>query len=110
MRTLRRSLVLLVAAAALAAVPAGSASASTGDYQAAAKRCHARPYSTILITRANNMGCQRAKREMRRYDGYIKRRFTTPGGFHCKRKSGNRYGGRWRCHKDDKAFGFRFAD
>jgi hypothetical protein len=72
--------------------------------------CHARVDFNLLISSARNMSCRRAKRVMRHYRGSISYRFSAPEGFRCRRVSGNRLGGQWRCKKSYKAFRFEFGD
>ena len=67
-------------------------------------------YPNTLISSARNMTCRAAARELRRYRGSIHRRFRTPGGFQCRRVSGGRLGGQWRCVKGTRAFRFEFGD
>ena len=47
---------------------------------------------------------------MRRYQGPIYERFTTPGGFRCRQVSGVPEGGQWRCVRQNKAYRFEFGD
>jgi hypothetical protein len=102
MRTL-----LAAVAVALLALPA---LASADPSAARVRNCNAAVDFNIHITSARNMTCRAAKREQRSYKGSIKRRFTTPGGFHCKRKSGTALGGQWRCVKGHRAYRFEFGD
>jgi hypothetical protein len=64
----------------------------------------------IVISSSRNMSCHKARRALRRYKGSISYRFKTPGGFRCRRVSGNSLGGQWRCKKRRKAFRFEFGD
>jgi hypothetical protein len=56
------------------------------------------------------MRCKTARRDLRRHHGSISFRFRTPGGFRCKRVSGNALAGQWRCVKERKAYRFEFSD
>ena len=56
------------------------------------------------------MRCKTARRDLRRHVGSISFRFRTPGGFRCKRVSGNALAGQWRCVKQRKAYRFEFSD
>jgi micrococcal nuclease len=67
-------------------------------------------YPNVLISSARNLRCRDAAREMRRYDGPIRRRFHTPRGFYCQRVSGGSLGGQWRCVRGRRAFRFEFGD
>ena len=53
----------------------------------------------LHISSARNMFCRTARRDLRRHRAPIGFRFRTPGGFSCKRVSGNALGGQWRCVK-----------
>lgn len=73
--------------------------------------CHVYAYyANVLISSARNMSCRRAAQDMRRYRRPIYRRFRTPGGFRCRRVSGGRLGGQWRCVKGVRAYRFEFGD
>jgi hypothetical protein len=98
---MRRWVLLLVLAAALA-VP-GSATAEVHG-------CNHHADFNVLISSARNMGCAKARGEMRRYKGSIRKTFTTPRGFRCRRVAGGRLGGQWRCAKGHRAFRFEFGD
>jgi hypothetical protein len=105
----RRPGAVALAALALAVLPAPAAAAPARA--AAVRGCHHWvSYPNLLISSARNMTCRAARREMRRYRRSIYRRFTTPGGFHCHRVSGNRLGGQWRCVKGRRAYRFEFGD
>ena len=108
----RRSLVVALTAIALGAAPGTSpGAASVGAEAARARNCDMFAYyPNLKITWARNMTCRAAKREMKRYNGSIKRRFRTPNGFDCRRVSGGELGGRWRCVKESRAFRFDFGD
>jgi hypothetical protein len=67
-------------------------------------------YPNVLISSVRNMGCRRAARDMRRYQGPISKRFTTPRGFRCTQQSGVPVGGQWRCVRGHKAYRFEFGD
>jgi hypothetical protein len=99
---------LLLTFSVLFALP--GAAAADGARASAVRNCHAHADFNILITSARNMSCNRARREMRRYKGSISRTFKTPGGFRCRRVSGGRLGGEWRCKKRHLAFRFEFGD
>jgi hypothetical protein len=99
---------LAVIAVALTASTSATATASAQDR---VRDCHTFAYyPNVLISSVRNMRCKRAARDMRRYDGFIKRRFTTPGGFRCKQVSGVPEGGQWRCVRATKAYRFEFGD
>ncbi len=53
---------------------------------------------------------QTARRDLRRHHDSISFRFRTPGGFRCKRVSGNALAGQWRCVKQRNAYRFEFSD
>ncbi|MEA2442084.1 MAG: hypothetical protein QOH76_3508 [Thermoleophilaceae bacterium] len=74
------------------------------------RTCHSSSSANVQVSSARNMTCKKARRDIRRYRGSIKRRFTTPGGFKCHRVSGNRLGGQWRCVKGSRAYRFEFGD
>jgi hypothetical protein len=68
-------------------------------------------YPNLKISSARNMRCSTARGEMRRYKGAIRYSFTTPyRRFRCRRVSGTRLGGQWRCAKGRRAFRFEFGD
>lgn len=101
--------VVLVALGILGA--GGSAAAGSPSANVAAVRdCKLTAGPTISISSVRNMSCRAARRDIRRHDGPIYRRFRTPGGFRCRRVSGNQYGGQWRCVKGSKAYRFEFGD
>lgn len=102
-----RSRNLLTATAAALTVAAVGATATA---EAAVRDCDADASANVTISSARNMTCRAAQRDMARYRGSIKRRFTTPRGFHCRRVSGDRLGGQWRCVKGAKAYRFEFSD
>ena len=101
-----------VAALALSLAPGAAAALPPAPAVAAEVHdCHVWAYyPNILISSARNLRCRDAAREMRRYDGPIKRRFRTPRGFHCYRVSGGALGGQWRCVREHRAFRFEFGD
>ena len=74
------------------------------------RSCHTRADFNLLISSARNMRCRTARRDLRRHPGPIGFRFRTPGGFRCKRVSGNALAGQWRCVKQRKAYRFEFSD
>jgi hypothetical protein len=108
----RRLGAVLTAICALLVVPgAGAADTPARAIAAEVHDCHIwASYPNVLISSARNLRCRDAAREMRRYDGPIKRRFTTPRGFHCYRVSGGALGGQWRCVRRQRAFRFEFGD
>jgi hypothetical protein len=92
-------------------LPASAAVASPDVGAAAVVSCHTfAHYPNVLISSARNMSCRAARRELRRYKRPIDRRFRTPGGFLCRRVSGNSLGGQWRCVWGSRAFRFEFGD
>lgn len=92
-------------------VAATAAVAARESGLAGVRRCHVfAPYPNIVVTSARNMTCLAAARELRRYRGSITRVFRTPGGFVCRRVSGGRLGGEWRCVRQTRAFRFEFGD
>jgi hypothetical protein len=73
--------------------------------------CNVKADFNIVISSAKGISCEGARKEMRRYKGSIARTFKTPGGYSCKRVSGARLGGQWRCTKGkSRAFRFEFSD
>src|SRR4051812_12504861 len=72
--------------------------------------CNTRVDFNVGISSVRNMSCRDAALEMKRYHGTIKFRFRTPHGFSCRRVSGTRLGGQWRCVRRSKAFRFEFGD
>jgi hypothetical protein len=87
--------------------------ASVAPAEAAPARlrsCHTRADFNLLISSARNMFCRTARRDLRRHHGPIAFRFSTPGGFNCRRASGNALAGQWRCVKGRKAYRFEFSD
>jgi hypothetical protein len=95
------ALSLVLVAGALAFPSSGSANF---------RHCHRHADFNVLITAVRDLGCRSAAREMKRYRGSISFRFRTPHGFRCKRVSGNRLGGTWRCVRRQRAFRFEFGD
>ena len=93
---------------------AGSAPASPptrGAGAAAVRDCNLFvAYPNTRITSARNMSCRTARRELRRYRRSIRRRFRTPGGFSCRRVSGGRARGRWRCTRGARGFRFVYVE
>jgi hypothetical protein len=105
-----RTRAIAIVVAALAAAPA-SATAAAPARAAGVRDCHTWvSYPNTMISSVRNMRCKRAARDLRHYQGPIKYRFTTPGGFHCKRVSGMSLGGQWRCVRGGKAYRFEFGD
>ena len=109
---LRPTLVIALTAIVLGAAPGTSpGAASVGAEAARTRNCNMFAYyPNLKIIWTRNMTCRAAKREMKRYNGSIKRRFRTPNGFDCRRVSGGELGGRWRCVKESRAFRFDFGD
>lgn len=105
---MRRARIFLLSAIFLATP--GSAAAGVTATAAALHYCHHRADFNLLISSARNMSCRSAQREMRRYRRSIGYRFATRGGFRCRRVSGTRLGGQWRCVKGRMAFRFEFGD
>ena len=98
---MKRLLLLPLLAAAATATPAA----------AAVKDCRALVSDGTSITSVRDMSCKAAKRDLKGYDGSFKRRFSTPGGFKCKRVAGIAISGEWRCaHADGRAYRFTFGD
>jgi hypothetical protein len=95
-----------ITAAALAVAAVGA----TATADAAVRDCQSSKSDNAYVSSARNMTCKAARRDLHRYQGSIKRHFTTPGGFHCRRVSGSRLAGQWRCVKGAKAYRFEFAD
>jgi hypothetical protein len=108
--TRRTTCIALAAAVAAAAPGAAVGPTAFGALPARVVNCHARVDFNVTISSARNMRCRTARRDMRRYRGSIARRFRTPGGFRCRRVSGTRLGGQWRCVRGRKAYRFEFGD
>ena len=104
-RPVARLAVLLIALL----VPLAAA-APSGAMPSRVRECAAKVDFNIEISSARNMRCRTAKRDLRRHQGPIGRRFRTPGGFACRRVSGTALGGQWRCLRGTKAYRFEFAD
>ena len=105
---MKRLVIVLVLAFAF---PTSGAVAINPLGTAVVRDCHTYAhYPNVLISSVRNMTCRSARRDMRRYRGSIRRRFTTPGGFRCTRVSGGRLGGQWRCTRGRKAYRFEFGD
>jgi hypothetical protein len=100
-------LAVLVCALLTAAGAAGSGPPARAAFF---KHCNLQADATIVITSVRNMKCRNARREIRRYHGSIKYRFRTPHHFRCRRASGSRLGGQWRCKRRSKVFRFAFGD
>jgi hypothetical protein len=100
-QVMRRTLLLVLLAIPLA-VPAGASAEVHG--------CNHHADFNVLISSARNISCTKARAEMRRYKGSIRKTFSTPRGFRCRRVSGGRLGGQWRCAKGRRAFRFEFGD
>ena len=68
-------------------------------------------YPNLYISSVRNMSGRTARGEMRRFKRPISYRFTTPyRRFRCRRVSGQRLGGQWRCVRGTRAFRFEFGD
>jgi hypothetical protein len=108
MRRVLSTLLLTAAVSAFALAPG----AQVPEARAASVHdCHSWAwYPNVLISSVRHMSCRSAKRDMRRYRRPIYRRFTTPGGFHCRRVSGGPLGGQWRCVRGSRAYRFEFGD
>jgi hypothetical protein len=90
----------MVLVAGALALPAG----------AEARHCNKAVDFNLHIVGAHHMTCKAAAKEQKSYNGSIKRQFDTPGGFHCKRISGGRLAGQWRCRKSTRSYRFTFSD
>src|SRR4051794_20138277 len=102
---------LLLSAAVGSGALATAAQARPEARTASVHDCHSWAwYPNVLVSSVRNMSCRSAKRDMRRYRKPIYRRFTTPGGFHCRRVSGGPLGGQWRCVRWSRAYRFEFGD
>lgn len=99
------SRLLAAAVLAMTLAPAGAGAAPSRVVD-----CHSRVDFNVGISSARNMTCRNAVLEMKRYHSTIRYRFTTPHHFHCRRVSGTRLGGQWRCVRGAKAFRFEFGD
>lgn len=89
----------------------GTSSADVPAGAAGVRDCHTwAHYPNVVISSVRNMRCRRAGRDMRRYEGPISTRFTTPRGFRCVQQSGVPEGGQWRCVRGAKAYRFEFGD
>jgi hypothetical protein len=97
----------LCAATAVLAVAAVGAG---GDAEAARRHCNVQAYETVTITSARNMTCRAAKRDLRASKDVTRRRFTSAGGFHCKRIRGGTLAGEWRCVRGSRAYRYAFGD
>jgi hypothetical protein len=93
-------------AGVLAAMTVGAIAAPL----ASAEACDSFQGDNVAISSAKNLSCAKAKKEMDRYTGSISKNFSTPGNFKCKRKSGSKLSGTWKCTKGDKSFKFVFSD
>jgi hypothetical protein len=102
---MKRLALSLIAAAALAAWPAGA-----GARADVVRTCSHKVDFNLKITSARNMRCRAARRVMRRHEGSIARHFDAPSGFRCNLVEGRPISGIWRCTRDDKAFRFAFGD
>jgi hypothetical protein len=100
---MRRIPPVLLAAMAASAVLAPAA-------PAAVRSCSAKIDFNLKVSSARNMTCAAARADLRGHRGSISYRFTTPGGFACKRVMGNRLSGQWRCVKGMRAYRFEFGD
>ena len=108
---MRRPLTLLLPLAAVLVIAPPGAGAATVYGADVVRDCDTyASYPNVLISSVRNMRCRRARRDMRSRNAPISRRFTTPGGFRCRRVSGSRLGGQWRCVKGERAYRFEFGD
>ena len=99
---MRAALAALLVSACFCVAPAGA--------QDVVRDCSVEVDFNLEVSSARNMTCRAAARDIRRHRGSIARRFRTPGGFRCRRVSGSRLGGQWRCVKGERAYRFEFAD
>ena len=102
---------LAVAAATIVLAAPASASSAAGYRAEAAwvRDCnHQVGGPHLVISSVRNMRCRTAVRVMRRV--WTIRRTFHAGPFFCRRVSGGRYGGQWRCVDGRRAFRFDFAD
>src|SRR4051812_50138882 len=97
-----RTTVAVVTALLLLLVPA--------EAPAKVRSCHTRADFNLLISSARNMRCKTARRDLRRHVGSISFRFRTPGGFRCKRVSGNALAGQWRGGEQGQAHRLAVSD
>jgi hypothetical protein len=96
---------------AVVAVAAGVVPFSGAEARAGVVDCHTwASYPNVLVSSARNMTCSAARKDMRRYQGSISKRFSTPGGFRCRQVSGIPEGGQWRCVKGTRAYRIEFGD
>jgi hypothetical protein len=107
---MRRLTILALAAAVALTAPSAGSAASPPASAALVRDCNHRVDFNLVITSARNMRCRAARREMRLFRGSISFRFRTPNDFQCRRVSGTRLAGQWRCVKGIRAFRFDFSD
>jgi hypothetical protein len=101
--------ILAAVAATAALAPAASADPVTGG-TAAVIDCAARVDYNAYVSSARGMSCRAAAKDLRRYRGVLRQRFSTPGGFSCYQVSGIDIAGQWRCVKGSRAYRFEFQD
>jgi hypothetical protein len=99
----------LALAASAALAPAASADTVTGG-TAAVIDCSAKVDYNAYVSSARGMSCRSAAKDLRRYNGVLRQRFATPGGFSCYQVSGIEIAGQWRCVKGSRAYRFEFQD
>ncbi|MDQ4048547.1 MAG: hypothetical protein M3131_04075 [Actinomycetota bacterium] len=87
----------------------GSGGRKSGASASRVHRCRNRVGPTITITSTRNMLCRSAVRVMRAHNRPIPGSFRT-SGYRCRRISGSRLGGTWRCARSNRAFRFSFGD
>ena len=73
--------------------------------------CQTEVSFNIHISSAKGLTCEQAHEELLKGLKSISRVFKTDGGYRCKRVSGSRLAGQWRCTKGkSRAFRFEFSD
>jgi hypothetical protein len=98
-----------MAIATMAATGATASGSAPGVTQA--RKCHAFPYETVLVYYSRNISCKAASRDLKRTRGFVtRRRFTTHGGFKCRRIVGGELASKHRCRKGHRAYRFSFSD
>ena len=102
---MKRLALVLIAAFALASLPAGA-----GARPDVVRTCNHKLDFNLKITSARNMRCRAARRVMRRHRKSIAPHFNAPNGFHCDLVRGSGSAASWRCTRGGKAFRFLFGD
>lgn len=102
---MKRLALILIAAFAMAAWPAGA-----GARADVVRGCSHKVDFNLKITSTRNMRCRAARRVMRRHQKSIRRHFDAPNGFGCDLVRGILISGEWRCTRGGKAFRFVFGD